>query len=176
MSKVLGFLKKEFLEMLPPTIFFFCVFHIMAFARALMEDRLGVGSLSSVAATIGALVLGKSILVADALPVWHLLDRLPRVYLIIARTVAYALVALCFQFLEEFIPAFREAGSAGAAIAAMREEVYWPHFWAAHILLLVFLALYNIIAVMMEAMGAAQVHRLLFSHEAAGSASGEPPN
>jgi hypothetical protein len=91
------------------------------------------------------------------------MGSLPRCYLMIARTIVYALVALCFQFLEEFIPAFREAGSAAAAMTKVMTEVYWPRFWASHIMLVLFLSMYNIIAVMMEAMGKQQVHHLLFS-------------
>lgn len=63
MSKALAFLKKEFLALLPPTIFFFVVFHTVVFGRSLI----GVGSdfsvATSTAATIGALILGKSILI-----------------------------------------------------------------------------------------------------------------
>ncbi len=165
MSKVLSFIKKELLEMLPPTAFFFFVFHLVAFTRDLMDERLGVGVFTSVAATIGALVIGKSILIADALPVWHHLDKQPRVYLIAARTVAYALVALAFQYLEELIPAWRETSSLAAAASKVGDEVYWPRFWASHILLLMFLALYNVVAVMMEAMGKQKVHALLFERD-----------
>ena len=39
MNKAITFIKKEFLEMLPPTIFFFVVFHVVLFTRALMAKE-----------------------------------------------------------------------------------------------------------------------------------------
>jgi len=70
MKKALIFLKHEFLEMLPLTIFFFVVFHILAFIRMLMAKQYGITISSSTAATIGALIVGKSILIVDALPIY----------------------------------------------------------------------------------------------------------
>ena len=68
MGKFLSFIKKEFLEMLPPTIFFFIVFHILYFIKSLIADEYGVSITSSIAATIGALIVGKAILIADNYP------------------------------------------------------------------------------------------------------------
>ena len=65
------FLKDEFLEMLPSTIFFFVVFHIILFTRALMANQSGITIASSASATIGALIVGKSILIAGALPLFN---------------------------------------------------------------------------------------------------------
>lgn len=67
MKKVFLFLKHEFLEMLPPFIFFFVVFHIVAFMRSLMAEQYGITITSSVSATIGALIVGKAILIAEVL-------------------------------------------------------------------------------------------------------------
>ena len=129
MSRFFTFLKKEILEMLPPTLFFLVVFHLVVFTRALMDDSPGASLFSSTAATIGALIMGKSILIADALPVWYLLERQRMIYLVVSRTVCYALIALLFQFLEELIPLARSAGSVGAGLARLWEEIHWHRFW-----------------------------------------------
>jgi hypothetical protein len=61
-------LKKEFLEMLPPTIFFFVMLHIVAIIRALMVKAGQFEASSTVSIAIAALVLGKAVLIADMLP------------------------------------------------------------------------------------------------------------
>jgi len=162
MRKVFAFVKKEFLEMLPPTIFFLVVFSVLVLTRSLIFADSDVEMLTYAAALIGALIIGKSVLIADALPVWHLFDNQPRVTLIIARTIAYALVALVFQFLEEIIPLARSEGSFGAGMDKLGDEIHWPLFWGTHIQLLAFLALYNIIAVVAEEMGRERFTRLMF--------------
>ena len=74
MKKVLDFIKKEFFGMLPSTLFFLVVFCLTVFTRDLMYSQGDVGMLSYAAALIGALIIGKSVLIADALPVWHHFD------------------------------------------------------------------------------------------------------
>ena len=100
-------------------------------------------------------------LIADALPVWQWFDTLPKVALIAGRTVAYALIALLFQFLEELIPLARSAGSLGDGFDELANAVNWPRFWGTHIQLLVLLTLYNIIAVIAEELGRERFTQLL---------------
>jgi hypothetical protein len=147
--------------MLPPTLFFLVAFSLVVLTRHLMFQDNDVGMLSYAAAAIGALIIGKSVLIADALPIWRRFDSQPKVALIIGRTIAYALIALLFQFLEEFIPLARSAGSIGAGFNKLTTAVNWPRFWGTHIQLLVLLGLYNIIAVMAEELGRERFTELL---------------
>jgi membrane protease YdiL (CAAX protease family) len=160
-GKTIGFLKKEFLEMLPPTLFFFVVFCLVVLTRDLMFQDNDAGVLSYAAAALGALIIGKSVLIADALPLWRRFDRQPKVALIVGRTVTYSLIALLFQFLEEFIPLARSAESLGAGFNELANAVNWPRFWGTHIQLLVLLGIYNIIAVLAEELGRERFIELL---------------
>jgi len=166
-KKVYLFVKKELLEMLPPTIFFMVVFCVIVLTRDFMSPESGTGALTYAAAIIGALIVGKSVLIADAIPVWHHFDNKSRVALIVGRTIAYAIVALLFQFLEEVIPLVRSEGSFGAGLDKLAEEVHWARFWGTHIQLLSFLALYNMLAVIVEEMGRERFTRLLFGKSGA---------
>jgi hypothetical protein len=163
MKKIGTFLKEEFLEMLPPTIFFFVVFHIVAFTRALMAKQYGIMLSSSVAATIGALIVGKAILIADALPFvkWFCQKRL--IYNVAWRTFLYVIVVLIFQFLEELIPLLSEYGTVKTASEHVFEEILWPQFWATHILLVVFLLIYNVATGIIGAIGRHEFFDIFFS-------------
>ena len=66
--------------MLPPTIFFFVVFVVVLLTRALMAKQYGIDFTSSAAAIIGALIVGKSILIADALPFVDLFHKKRLIY------------------------------------------------------------------------------------------------
>ncbi|MFG0415682.1 hypothetical protein ACF8MD_18685, partial [Pseudomonas sp. zjy_8] len=68
MKTVMLKLKHEFLKVLPPTVFFFVILHIVALIRALMIKGSGVELPVSASVLIAALILGKSVLVADMLP------------------------------------------------------------------------------------------------------------
>ena len=163
MKKILMFLKQEFLEMLPPTIFFFVVFHIITFTRALMAKQYGIPIPSSVAATIGALIVGKAILIADALPFVNWFSQKRLIYNVAWRTFLYVIVVLLFQFLEELIPLISKYGAGSMALEHLIEEITWPRFWATHILLIVFLVIYNVATGVIGAIGRQEFLTILFS-------------
>lgn len=153
MSKTLAFIKKEFLEMLPPTIYFFVVFHILMFSRALMIEEYGLSLDSSFVAVIGALIVGKSILIADALPFVNMFRNKRLIYNLIWKTVLYACLVLCFQFLEELIPLISKYGDFSIAVTNFVEETKWHKFLSSFILFLLFLIIYNMTVGIMEVLG-----------------------
>ncbi len=163
MKKVFIFLKHEFLEMLPPTIFFFVVFHIIAFTRALMAKQYGINISSSVTATIGALIVGKSILIADTLPFVNLFRQKRLIYNVIWKTFLYLLIVLLFQFIEELIPLISKYGAISTASKHLIEETKWLRFLATHILLIMFLAVYNVATGVIGAIGRDKFLEIFFS-------------
>ena len=153
MNKAITFIKKEFLEMLLPTIFFFVVFHVVLFTRALMAKEYGLSMTSSAAALIGALIVGKSILIADALPFVNLFSRRRLIFNIAWRTCLYLSFVVFFQFLEELIPMISKYGSISTASEHFVEEMKWHQFWATNILFVLFLIFYNFATAAVEVIG-----------------------
>jgi len=68
MTKAWHVIKHEFLEVLPPTIFFLITFHIVLIDRALMLREYGLQLSSMAAAAVMALLVAKVVLLADMLP------------------------------------------------------------------------------------------------------------
>lgn len=166
MSKTLAFLKKEFIEMLPPTIFFFAVFAIVLFARSLMgvADQFSMTTTSGV--VIGALVVGKSVLIADALPLFRWF-REPRLILnVFWRFLLYLLIVLMFQILEELIPLLSKYDGLAAAASQLGDEVHWPRFWATHLIFAVFLIHYTFMTALIDVIGSDRFRGVFFSHRA----------
>ena len=163
MKKALTFLKHEFLEMLPPTVFFFIVFHILAFVRTLMAKQYGITLSSSTAATIGALIVGKSILIVDALPFYDWFSQKRLIYNVVWRIFLYVIIVLLFQFLEELIPFISKYGTISTASEHLIEEIKWPRFWATHIILIVFIAFYNVATAVIGAIGRTKFLEIFFS-------------
>ena len=62
-----SFLLREFLEILPPTIFFFIGFNLIVLTTNLLLADYGAAFGSFMLATAAALVVGKSVLVANAM-------------------------------------------------------------------------------------------------------------
>lgn len=69
--------------MLPATIFFFVVFHVLYFMKSLLANEYGISISSSIVATIGALILGKAIIIADDLKILKLFQENNLIYRIL---------------------------------------------------------------------------------------------
>jgi hypothetical protein len=165
MKKTLLFLKKEILEMLPPTIFFFLVFHVLAFIKRLLIGEFGISLADTSAATIGALVVGKSILIVDALPILKWIHQTRHIYTILWRILFYLIIVTLFQFIEGLIPFISKYGSISAAIEHLLEEIKWNHFVALRIILLLFIVIYTLIASIIESVGRKEFFKIFFGKD-----------
>ena len=153
MSKIISVLKREFLKMLPPTIFFFVILHITLVVRALTNQQYGITIPSFFSATIGALIVGKSILIMDAFPFVNWFRKSRLIYNVFWRILLYLILIFIFQFLEELIPIISKFETIRDAILHIFEEVMWYRFWATYILLSVFLVIYIIATELVRALG-----------------------
>lgn len=162
MRRILRFLKKEALEMLPPTLFFLVVFHGVIVVRRLAgEEGEGDYLTSSATAVVGALMIGKAVLVADALPLFRLFQE--RLILNVGwRTCLYLGVALGFQLLEELLPLIPAYGGLGAALGRLGDEIHWARFWATHLVLAVFLLFYTFSTALIRVIGIDEFLRIFF--------------
>jgi len=74
-SRILALLGKEFKELLPPTVFFAVSFNLILLTTQLILADYLIHFFSFILATTSALVAGKSVLLADALPFFRRFDR-----------------------------------------------------------------------------------------------------
>src|SRR5205823_7828768 len=128
MTKLSSILKKEFFELLPPTIYFFVALHLVAFIRVLMLKKTGIAPSSSISIAVAALILGKAVLIADMLPMINRFPNKPLIYNVAWKTVIYLLLSAVIHYLERLIDFWRQAGSFVAGIQKLFAELIWPHF------------------------------------------------
>ncbi len=162
MSRLAAKVKEEFFEILPPTIYFFVILHIIAFFRVLMNKDTGlplpvVGSI-----TVAALVMGKSVAVADLLPFINRFPEKPLIWNVCWKTTIYFFVALLIHYLERLYEFWREAPSLAAANQKLFTEIVWPHFWAIQILLALLIVMYCTIRELVRVIGPAKMKVMFF--------------
>ncbi|WP_322044426.1 hypothetical protein [Paraburkholderia sp. J67] len=162
MSAVVEKIKEEFIKVLPPTIFFFIILHIVALIRALMVREAGISTETTASVLISSLILGKSVLLADMLPFINRFPDKPLVWNVAWKTLMYAIVALVIHYLERLYDFWKEAGSFGAANQALLAHISWPRFWAVQILLVTLIFNYCVIAELARALGKTTLKRMFF--------------
>ena len=162
MTKLSTTLKKEFFELLPPTIFFFVALHIVTFVRVLMLKGTGISPLSSISVAVAALILGKAVLLADMLPAINRFPDKPLIYNVAWKTLIYLLMSVLIHYIERLIEFWRQTGSFIAGNEKLMSEMVWPHFWAIQILLLVLILMYCTMHELVRVIGKEKVLRIFF--------------
>ena len=162
MTKLFTKLKEEFFRLLPPTIFFFVALHIVALVHSLMMKAEGISALSSVSIAVAALVMGKSVLLADLLPIVNRFPNKPLIYNVAWKTLIYLLAATLIHYLERLIDFWRQTGGFVAGNQKLLAEIVWPHFWAIQIILLVLIVMYCTMHELVRVIGREKVLRIFF--------------
>lgn len=162
MHKILEKLKEEFFAILPPTIFFFVMLHIVAIIRVLMARGSHLVPLSTASIAVASLILGKAVLIADMLPWINRYPDKPLVYNVAWKTIIYLLAATVIHYLERLIEFSRQAGGVIAGNEKLLTEIVWPHFWAAEILLFVLIVNYCTARELVRVIGREKAVRLFF--------------
>ena len=162
MSKVTAKIKEEFLALLPPTIYFFVALHIVALVRALLIKATGISALSTASIAVAALVLGKSVLIADMLPIINRYPQKPLIYNVTWKSLIYLLVSIFIHYLERLYDFSRQAGGVAAGNEKLLANLVWPHFWAVQIILTVMIVAYCIGSELARVIGEARVKRMFF--------------
>ncbi len=162
MSKLSAKIKEEFLEILPPTIFFFVALHVVAFIRVLMLEGTGIAPATSVTVTIAALILGKAVVIADMLPIINRFPEKPLLHNVAWKTAIYLLVAAVVHYLERLVDFSRQAGGLVAGNDKLLAEIVWPHFWAIQIVLFVLILMYCTMHELARVIGGDKLKRMFF--------------
>src|SRR5262245_60507022 len=135
--------KEELRAVLPPTLFFFVMLHIVAIIRVLMVKGTGLSVNTQLQVTVAALILGKAVLVADILPFINRYPENPLIDNAAWKTVIYLLVATLVHYLERLTDFWRQSDSLAAGYRKMVSEIVWPHFLAIEIILILLIVMYN---------------------------------
>ncbi len=141
-SPIPAFLIKEVREALPAMVFFAIGFNLIVLTTQLILDDYGAQFAGFMVATATALVVGKAVLVAKALPFFRRFDTAPLILPIVFKTVVYWSVVFLARFLEKLA----EYLLAGARIGNIPEYVTthftWHRFGAIQIWIFVLFLIY----------------------------------
>jgi len=170
MSKVSEKIKEELLAMIPPTIFFLFTLGLVAVVRMLMTKGTGLPISTPMQVAVGALVLGKSVLIADMLPIINRYPDKPLAYNVVWKTMIYVLAALVIHYLERLVDFWREAGGFVAGNEKLLAEMVWPHFWAIQIMLVVLIFDYCVMHELARVIGVKKLQEMFFGRPAGESA------
>ena len=155
----------ELREILPPTIFFFIGFNLVVLTTNLILADYRAAFSSFALATAAALVVGKAVLVTNAMPLLRRYDRGPLIQPILFRTIFYWAVVFVARLLEHFIRFWLiEHNPLGSFLPHMVATFSWHRFAAIQIWILVLFLIYVTASELNHLFGQGELWRILFTH------------
>jgi hypothetical protein len=165
-SRVIDFVIKEFREALPPIVFFFVSFNLVELTTQLILAEYLARLANYMIATTTALVVGKAVLVADALPFLRRFDAAPMIRPILFKTTAYWAVVFVFRVLEGVVEYWFETGTIVGAGQHLVANFDWHRFAAIQIWMFVLFLVYTFVNELNSRLGKGALRGMLFGHPA----------
>lgn len=160
--KVLTTIKHELLTILPPTLFFFVSFCLLIMTNQLISREYDIPAVGFVNAVIGALIVGKAVLIMDQFRVINRFPGKPLIYNVVWTTGLYFVATLLFRYLEHLVRFLSRFGNVAEAHRHVVESIVWPHFWLVQMWLLVLLFVYCTLRELVRAIGKRELTALFF--------------
>jgi len=162
-SRVLSFIIKELKQILPPTLFFAISFNLLVLTTNLLLADYLKSFASFLVATMAALVVGKAVLVADALPFLRRFDNAPLIRPVLFKTIVYWAVVFLVRFLEKLVEYLFAGGTIPGIPEYVTTHFTWHRFAAIQIWIFVLFLVYTSAAELNSRLGNGELRKLFFS-------------
>jgi hypothetical protein len=159
-----AFILHEFREMLPPTIFFFVGFNLIVLTTNLLLANYGAQVASFMIATASALVVGKAVLVANAMRAIRRFDSAPLIRPILFKTVFYWVAVFIVRLLEHWIRYWFSGHYVfGGFVPHEIASFSWNHFIAVQLWIFVLFLVYVTATELNHLFGEGELGHILFT-------------
>jgi hypothetical protein len=162
-SRIVEFVIREFKEITPPTVFFAISFNIVWLTTQLILDDYRATFANFMLATTAALVVGKAVLVANALPFLRRFDAAPLIQPILFKTGVYWAVVFVVRFLEKLVEYWFDGGTLGGIPQYVSEHFTWHRFAAIQIWIFVLFLIYTFVDELNTWLGKGELVKLIFA-------------
>ena len=166
MNKIIDRVLKEFYEILPPTIFFFIAFSLIILTKSLILEQYGIEFTNFAAAVIGALIVGKIVLIIDKFSFINMFPNKPLIHNVLWKTTIYILAALLVRYLEHLFSLYSKADGLLEAHHMLVDAIIWPHFWLIQMWLLILFLVYTSLRELVRALGRENIMHMFFGRDA----------
>jgi len=163
--RLLSFLGREFREILPPTLFFFVGFNLILLTKRLILEDYLIQYAGFLVATTSALLVGKSVLVANTMPFLRRFDNSPLVYPILFKTLVYTLFVFVARLIEALIHYLIGGGVLGGGrfFERLIGTFSWSHFTAVQLWIFVLFLIYIIASELNQLLGDGELFKVFFT-------------
>ena len=162
---LLSFLGRELREIVPPTLFFFLGFNLILLTKRLILEDYLIQYAGFIVATTSALIVGKSVLVANTMPFLRRFDNSPLVYPILFKTLVYTLFVFLARLIEALAHYLVRGGVLGRGefIEHLTGTFSWAHFTAVQLWIFVLFLIYVTASELNQLFGDGELFRIFLT-------------
>jgi hypothetical protein len=157
-----GWLGREYRKFAAVVLFFFIGFMLIFVLLKLFILQYSIEFYAFSKAAIGALILGKVVLVMDKLKFGRGFDSYPRAVAVVYKTFVYGLAVIAVGIADRLIHACRQAGNLREALHVVIARTNLNHFLAVVLLISLIICAYFVMLEINRAMGEGALFRLFF--------------
>jgi hypothetical protein len=161
-SNIATFLIKELKEVLPPTVFFAVGFNLIVLTTDLILADYLASFANFMVATATALVVGKSVLVANAMPFLRRFDTAPMIQPVLFKTIVYWAVVFLVRFLEKLVEYLFAGGTFNGIPEYVTNHFTWHRFAAIQIWIFVLFLVYVSVTELNARLGNGELTKMFF--------------
>jgi hypothetical protein len=161
--KLLKTIKHSYIEILPPTIFFLIAFSLILVTKRMILREYGISWTGFGAAIVGAILVGKVVLIVDKLPFVNRFPDRPLIYNASWKSLIYFLAALLVRYLEHVVSFLSKYDGFMAANRHLVDEIVWPQFWLVQMWLAVLFFIYCAMRELVRVVGRDRVIYMFFT-------------
>jgi hypothetical protein len=175
-SRLLKFVIKELREVLPPTVFFAISFNLLVLVlttQLILADYM-VHLWNFMLATTSALVVGKSVLVANAMPFLRRFDTAPMIQPVLFKSIVYWAVVFLVRFLERLVEYLFAGGTLSRISEYVATHFTWHRFAAIQIWIFVLFLIYTSIEELNARLGHGELMKIFFTRRSSETKSTLP--
>src|ERR1700732_612690 len=167
-SRLLAFIIKEFREILPPTVFFAVGFNLIVLTTDLILADYLVSLGSFMVATVTALVVGKAVLIANAMPFLRRFDTAPLIQPVLFKTIVYWAVVFLVRFLARLVEYLFVGGTLSRIPEYVAAHFTWHRFAAIQIWIFVLFLIYTSVEELNARLGDRELMKIFFTRRSSG--------
>src|SRR5262245_30780887 len=147
-----------------PTIFFFVSFNFIVLTTNLLVADYAVAVSNFMLATVAALVVGKAVITANAMPFLKLFDRAPLIQPILFKTGIYWVAVFFARLAERFVHFLVEGNRPGDFVVYLMSGFSWHRFTAISLWIFVLFLIYVTALEFSQLFGPGEMRRLFFAY------------
>jgi hypothetical protein len=161
--RLLAFVINELREVLPPTVFFAVSFNLLVLTTDLILADYRASFANFMVATMAALVVGKSVLLANVTPFLRRFDMAPMIQPVLFKTIVYWAVVFLVRFLEKLIEYLFAGGTISKIPEYVATHFTWHRFAAIQIWIFVLFLIYTSVTELNARLGDGELLKIFFT-------------